>query len=116
MNITIKEVSISSFYTTVKMIKELMRFNKNSHNSSRESLESDEQSEKLLQEWLLDGEVYNIVLEGKPVGFFYVKFSGQNVACLKDLFILEEYRCSSLNKYALDKLDKIMIEKNILVY
>lgn len=114
MNITIKEVSISSFYTTVKMITELMNFHRDLHNAPKEYWQNDEQSEELLHEWILDGEVYNIILDNKPVGFFYIKLGGQNVAWLEDLFITEEYRGDGLGKKALEKLDEIMIQKNVI--
>jgi ribosomal protein S18 acetylase RimI-like enzyme len=49
----------------------------------------------------------------KPVGFFYIRFGGQNVAWLEDLYISEEFRGIGIGKSAMAALDKLMEERNI---
>lgn len=67
-----------------------------------------------LDEWIKQGSVYNIFLDNELVGFFYVRFGGQNVAWLEDLFIIEAYRNKGIGKIAMQKLDELMIERRIV--
>ncbi|MDO7205796.1 GNAT family N-acetyltransferase [Paraclostridium bifermentans] len=53
-------------------------------------------------------------MDNELVGFFYVRFGGQNVAWLEDLFIIEGYRNKGIGKIAMQKLDELMIEKGVV--
>lgn len=55
-----------------------------------------------------------IFLDNELVGFFYVRFGGQNVAWLEDLFIIEAYRNKGIGKIAMQKLDELMIERGVV--
>lgn len=92
MNISIKGLSDDLFLTTAKMITELMNYHRKLNNAPKEYWQTDEQSEETLQYWREKGTVYNVFLDNELVGFFYVRFGGQNVAWLEDIFILEQYR------------------------
>lgn len=114
MNIIIKELSEELFLTTVKMITELMNYHRKLNNSPKKYWSTDEESEETLEQWIKDGTVYNVFLEHKAVGFFFVKFGGQDVAWLEDLFILEDYRGKGIGKAAMRKLDELMVEKKVV--
>lgn len=114
MNIIIKELSNDLFFTTAKMLTELMNYHRKLTNAPKEYWQTDEESEKTLREWINEGSIYNIFLDETPVGFFYVRLGGQNVAWLEDMFILEGYRGKGLGKFAMKKLDELMIEKNVV--
>ena len=43
-----------------------------------------------------------------------MKFGGQNVAWLEDLYIMEDYRGKGIGKIAMSKLDELMIEKGVV--
>ncbi len=113
MDITIREMKEELFIYTAEMITELMNYHRKLNNAPKEFWQTDEESEKSLKEWLEMGEVYNIFLEGEVVGFFYIRFGGQKVAWLEDIFIAEEYRKRGIGKLAIKKLDELMIERNI---
>ncbi|MBU5314652.1 GNAT family N-acetyltransferase [Tissierella carlieri] len=114
MNIYINELSDDLFLITAKMITELMNYHRKLNNAPKEYWQTDEQSQETLRNWIEEGTVYNIFLDDEPVGFFYVRFGGQNVAWLEDLFILEQHRDKGIGKYAMQKLDELMIEKNVV--
>jgi ribosomal protein S18 acetylase RimI-like enzyme len=113
MDIIIKEMTEELFLTTAKMITELINYHRRLNNSPKEYWQTDEQSIESLQEWKEQGTVYNVFVDNKAAGFFYVKFGGQNVAWLEDLFILESYRGRGIGKSAMRKLDELMAMKNI---
>lgn len=114
MKVRIFEFSDKTKKETVHMITELMNYHRRLTNVPKEYWQSDEQSELLLKEWVHEGTIYNIYLDNKVVGFLYVKFGGQEVAWLEDLFILDDYRQKGIGKTALERLDEIMIKKNIV--
>lgn len=114
MNIVINELSEDLFLTTAKMITELMNYHRKLNNAPKEYWQTDEQSEETLKHWREQGIIYNVFLGSEPVGFFYVRFGGQNVAWLEDLFILEQYRGNGIGKFAMGKLDELMAEKKIV--
>jgi predicted acetyltransferase len=114
MNIYIEEISNNLFLITSKMITELMNYHRRLNNAPREYWQTDEQSQETLKYWIEEGVVYNILLDDEPVGFFYVKFGGQDVAWLEDLFIIEQYRNKGIGKYAMQKLDELMIKKKVV--
>lgn len=114
MDINIKELSDELFLTTAKMITELMNYHRKLNNAPKEYWQNDEQSKEDLQYWREKGTVYNVFLNNAPVGFFYVKFGGQNVAWLEDIFILEQYRGNGIGKFAMRKLDELMVEKKVV--
>ncbi len=114
MNIIIKEMSESLFLTTAKMITELMNYHRKLNNAPKEYWQTDEQSIETLHNWIEEGIIYNIFLDDEMVGFFFVRFGGQNVAWLEDLFILEQYRGEGIGKFAMKKLDELMIEKKVI--
>ncbi|WP_373598726.1 GNAT family N-acetyltransferase [Paraclostridium bifermentans] len=114
MNINIKEINDSLFLHTTKMITELMNYHRKLNNAPKEYWQTDEQSVETLNEWKKQGSVYNIFSDDKPVGFFYIRLGGQNVAWLEDLFILEEYRSNGIGKLAMQKLDKLMIDRGVV--
>lgn len=114
MQITFKEVDEDSNGATARMITELMNYHRKLTNAPREFWQTDEQSAETLREWLATGTVYNLLADGKIAGFFYIRFGGQKVAWLEDLFIIEEYRGKGLGKSAFRKLDELMKEKGIL--
>lgn len=114
MNIRIIELSDDLFLITVKMITELMNYHRNLNNAPKKYWQTDEQSQETLRDWIEEGAVYNVFLDDEPVGFFYVRFGGQDAAWLEDLFILEQHRGKGIGKYAMQKLDELMIEKNVV--
>jgi ribosomal protein S18 acetylase RimI-like enzyme len=114
LNIRIDEISNSLFSHTTKMITELMNYHRKLNNARKEYWQTDEQSRKTLNEWKQQGSVYNIFLDDIPVGFFYVRFGGQKVAWLEDLFIKEEYRGNGIGKLAMKKLDELMVDKEVI--
>ncbi|MBC2399599.1 GNAT family N-acetyltransferase [Clostridium tetanomorphum] len=115
MNIVINELSEDLILTTTKMITELMNYHRKLNNAPKEYWQTDEQSKETLQCWREQGSIFNVLLDDEAVGFFYVRFGGQNVAWLEDLFILEEYRGRGIGKYAMQKLDELMVEKKVVV-
>ncbi|SHI46279.1 GNAT family N-acetyltransferase [Lutispora thermophila] len=114
MNIQIKELPDDLFLTTAKMITKLMNYHRKLNNAPKEYWQTDEESQETLREWIQEGSVYNVFLDNEVVGFFYVRFGGQNAAWLEDLFILEQYRNKGIGRYAMKKLDELMIEKNVV--
>ena len=98
MNIYINELSDNLFLITAKMITGLMNYHRKLNNAPKEYWQTDEQSQETLRNWIEEGTVYNIFLDDEPVGFFYVRFGGQNVAWLEDLFILEQHRDKGIGK------------------
>lgn len=114
MNIYIEEISNDLFLITSKMITDLMNYHRKLNNAPKKYWQTDEQSQETLRYWIEDGIVYNIFLDNEPVGFFYVKFGGQDVAWLQDLFIIEQYRNKGIGKYAMQKLDELMMEKKVV--
>ncbi|WIV11046.1 GNAT family N-acetyltransferase [Proteiniborus sp. MB09-C3] len=114
MNIHINELSDDLFFITAGMITELMNYHRKLNNAPKEYWQTDEQSQETLKDWIEEGTVYNIFLDDEPVGFFYVRLGGQDVAWLEDLFILEGYRDKGIGKYAMQRLDELMIEKNVV--
>lgn len=114
INISINEINDSLFLDTTKMITELMNYHRKLNNAPKEYWQTDEQSRVTLDEWIKQGSVYNIFLDNELVGFFYVRFGGQNVAWLEDLFIIEAYRNKGIGKIAMQKLDELMIERGVV--
>lgn len=114
MDIIIKELSDELFLTTTKMITELMNYHRKLNNAPKEYWQTDEQSKETLEYWREQGTIFNVLLKDKPVGFFYVRFGGQNVAWLEDIFIMEEHRGNGIGKYAMQKLDELMLEKKVV--
>ena len=80
-----KELQQDLFMDTAKMITGLMNYHRRLTNSPKEFWQSDEESIKKLKEWQVTGKVYNIFNNEHIVGFFYVRFGGNNVAWLDDL-------------------------------
>lgn len=113
MKINIIELSDDLFLITARMITELMNYHRKLNNAPKEYWQTEEQSKETLQYWRDNGIVYNIILDNEPVGFFYVRFGGQNVAWLEDIFILEQYRGNGIGKFAMQKLDELMVEKKV---
>lgn len=114
MNINIEELTDDLFLVTSKMITELMNYHRKLTNAPKEYWQTDEQSKVTLQYWKEHGTIYNVFLDDEPVGFFYVKFGGQNAAWLEDIFVLEQYRGRGIGKFAMQKLDELMINKNVV--
>src|SRR5690554_269190 len=114
MNISIKELSDELFLSTVQMITELMNYHRKLNEAPKEYWQTDEQSKGTLNYWKEKGTVYNIFSDSEPVGFFYIRFGGQNVAWLEDIFISEQYRSRCIGKFAMQILDNLMIDKKIV--
>lgn len=114
MIVYIKELTDDLFEATTKMITGLMNYHRNLNNAPKEYWQTDEESKEALNEWKENGVVYNIFLDDKAVGFFYVRFGGQDVAWLEDIFIVEEYRGQGIGKEAMGKLDELMKEKKVV--
>lgn len=113
MNIIIKELQQEYFVITAQMITKLINYHRELNNSPKEYWQTEEESIESLNEWCKEGTVYNIFDEETVVGFFFVKFGGQNVAWLEDLYLTDEYRGKGIGKYAISKLDELMIEKGV---
>lgn len=114
MNINIKELSEDLFLTTAKMITELMNYHRKLNNAPKKYWQTDEESKETLEYWKEEGTVYNVFLDHEAVGFFYVRFGGQNVAWLEDIFISEQYRGKGIGRFAMGRLDELMIEKEVV--
>ncbi|MGL5439107.1 MAG: GNAT family N-acetyltransferase [Filifactoraceae bacterium] len=114
MNIKIDEINDSLICDTIRMITDLMNYHRKLNNAPKEYWSTDEQSRETLSKWIKQGEVYNIFLDDILVGFFYVRFGGQDVAWLEDLFILESYRSNGIGKCAMKRLDELMIDRGIV--
>lgn len=113
MNVQIIEMSDKYFEETVRMITELINYHRKLNNSPKEFWQTDEQSVESLKEWCEEGKVYNVFYNDNLAGFFYVKFGGQNVAWLEDLFIAEQFRSQGIGKASFNKLDELMRDKGI---
>lgn len=114
MNILIRKLENDLFLITAKMITELMNYHRKLNNAPKEYWQADAESQKTLKSWIEQGNVFNIFLDDEPAGFFYVRFGGQNVAWLEDLYISEQYRGKGIGKYAMKKLDELMAEKKVV--
>ncbi|HCJ58962.1 GNAT family N-acetyltransferase [Lutispora sp.] len=114
MNILIRELENDLFLITAKMITELMNYHRKLNNAPKEYWQTDEESQETLKSWIEQGNVFNIFLDDEPAGFFYVRFGGQNVAWLEDLYISEQYRGKGIGKYAMKRLDELMAEKQVI--
>lgn len=114
LNIRFHEVSADLFEITAQMITELMNYHRKLNNAPKEFWQTDEESHETLKEWKSKGTVYNIYFEECVVGFFYIRFGGQNVAWLEDLFIIEEFRGQGVGKTAFTMLDELMKEKGVI--
>lgn len=113
MNIIIKELQQELFMDTAKMITELMNYHRKLNNAPKEFWQKDEESIETLKEWQEEGTVYNVFKDEQEVGFFYVRFGGQNVAWLEDLYISEQFRGQGIGKKAMATLDELMREKKV---
>lgn len=113
MDIKFLEVCSCTFNITAKMITELMNYHRRLNNAPKEFWQTDEESIETLKHWQTKGTVYNVFLENNIVGFFYIKFGGQDVAWLEDIFILEEYRGKGIGKQVFALLDELMKEKGV---
>lgn len=113
MNIIIKELQQELFMDTAKMITELMNYHRKLNNAPKEFWQKDEESIETLKEWQEEGTVYNVFKDEQAVGFFYVRFGGQNVAWLEDLYISEQFRGQGIGKKAMATLDELMREKKV---
>lgn len=107
------EVNDVSFQITVTMITDLMNYHRKLTNAPKEFWQTDEESAETLRGWLSKGMVLNIYHNGEIVGFFYVRFGGQDVAWLEDLFVLEQFRGQGIAKASLLQLDKLMQDKGV---
>ncbi len=113
MDIIIKEMNEELFLDTAKMITDLMNYHRRLNDAPKEYWQTDEESVETLKEWCEKGKIYNIFNCDEVVGFFYMKFGGQNVAWLEDLYIIEDCRRKGIGKIAMSKLDELMIEKGV---
>lgn len=102
------------FESTVHMITELMNYHRKINHAPKKYWQTDNESEEALVEWQNVGDVYNIFLDDEAVGFFFVRFGGQDAAWLEDLFILEQYRGRGLGKASIEKIDELMKEKKVV--
>ncbi|WP_102398687.1 GNAT family N-acetyltransferase [Haloimpatiens massiliensis] len=114
MNIQLKEIEESLFDETVKMITDFFNYHRKLTNAPKEFWTNDEESLETLKEWMEAGKVFNILNEGKNIGFISVRFGGQDAAWLEDIFIVEQYRGHGIGKYVIKELDKMMKEKGII--
>lgn len=114
MNISIKELQEDLIMDTAKMITELMNYHRKLTDAPKEFWQNDEESVKTLKEWQGTGKVYSIFKDETPVGFFYVRFGGRNVAWLEDIYVSEEFRSQGIGKKAMELLDELMREKAII--
>lgn len=111
--ITFKEIDDTSFHPTVQMITDLMNHHRKLNNAPKEFWQTVEESVSTLESWLRKGNVFNIIKSGDIAGFVFVRFGGQNVAWLEDLFIKEEYRGQGVARESMRQLDQYMIEKGV---
>lgn len=109
MKVKIEKYTENLFIETVKMITELMNYHRKLTNAPKEFWQTDEESMKTVREWCCEGEIYHIFYENSLCGFFYLRFGGQDVAWLEDLFISENFRSKGIGKEAFKKLDELMI-------
>lgn len=114
MNIKIQELSEDLFFTTVEMITEFFNYHRKLNNAPKEYWQTYEDSKETLEEWKKEGNVYNIFLDNEPVGFFYIRFGGQDVAWLEDIFIVEQYRGKGIGKLTMEKIDELMAQKKVV--
>lgn len=113
LDIRFAEISDALFDVTTKMITDLMNYHRRLNNAPKEFWQTDEESVKTLKEWQSIGTVFNVYLEDKVVGFFYIRFGGQDVAWLEEVFIIEEFRGKGIGKQTFNKLDELMKERHI---
>jgi len=113
LDIRFSEVNDNLFEVTVRMITDLMNYHRKLNNAPREFWQTDEESRGTLKEWQSNGTVYNVYAENVVVGLFYIRYGGQDVAWLEDLFIAEEYRGRGIGKRIFRMLDELMKEKNV---
>ena len=113
LNIRFGEVSDELFEVTALMLTDLMNFHRKLNNAPKEFWQTDEESRETLKQWKIKGTVYNVYFEDSVVGFFYIRFGGQDVAWLEDLFIIEEFRGKGVGKSAFIMLDELMKEKGV---
>lgn len=113
MNIIIKELQQEFFMKTAHMITELINYHRELNKSPKEYWSTDKDSIESLTEWCKEGAVYNLFEEKTLVGFFFIKFGVNNSGWLEDLYIIDKYRRKGIGKYAISKLDELMIEKGV---
>ena len=113
MEIRFIEVCDDLFEVTARMITDLMNYHRKLNNAPKEFWQTDEESRETLKQWQSNGSVYNVYAKDIVVGFFYIRFGGQNVAWLEDLFIAEEFRGRGIGKESFNMLDELMKEKKV---
>jgi GNAT superfamily N-acetyltransferase len=113
LNIRFDEVKDDLLGLTASMITDLMNFHRKLNNAPKEFWQTDEESFETLKQWQNKGTVYNVYFEDSVVGFFYIRFGGQDVAWLEDLFIAEEFRGKGIGKGVFIILDELMKEKGV---
>jgi GNAT superfamily N-acetyltransferase len=113
LDIRFVEVNDELFGVTANMITDLMNYHRRLNCAPKEFWQTDEESRETLNEWQNQGTVYNVYFEDSVVGFFYIRFGGQDVAWLEDLFIAEEFRGRGIGKQAFNMLDELMKQKNV---
>lgn len=114
MNIEIKEYVDELFIDTSKMLTELMNYHRKLTNAPKEYWQTDEESMETIKEWCAEGKIYHVFYEDKLCGFFYLRFGGQDVAWLEDLFIKEAFRSMGVGRAAFKKLDELMESMGIV--
>ena len=113
LDIRFAEVNNDLFEVTARMITDLMNYHRKLNNAPKEFWQTDEESRETLKEWLGNGTVYIVYADNVVVGLVYIKYGGQDVAWLEDLFIAEEYRGRGIGKRTFRMLDELMKEKNV---
>jgi GNAT superfamily N-acetyltransferase len=78
-------------------------------------LQTDEMSQKCLDDWSGPGkEVHCICCDGHLGGFLVLRFGEQRAAWLEQLYVAPEFRGRSAGRRALELLDRIMENRGIL--
>lgn len=105
--------TIDDKMTVSNMIMELMNYHRKLTNAPKEFWCALDNAKESFDEWFISGKIYLILEDEISIGFFYIKFGGNNAAWLEDLFILEKFRGKGFGKSAMRSLDKMLINDNI---
>lgn len=113
MEINIKPINKEDYKLTAGMIMEFFNYHRKLTNAPREFWETEEEAFEDLKAWLKEDEVYTIFLAENKVGFIHLRFGGQNVAWLEDIYVAEDYRGKGIGRRAIAEVDKLMEGRNI---
>lgn len=113
MEITLKRIEETNYAKTVAMITDFFNYHRMLTDAPKKFWQVDDESANDLEEWLNDGEVYNIYVNEDIVGFVHIRYGGQAAAWLEDIYVKDQYRGKGIGRLTIAEIDKLMREKDI---